>query len=73
MKSNEIKQEIDKLPLSEKLMLVEDVWDAIAISNDQLPFPDWQQVELDKRLDEYKNGNMELHDWESVHSSLRKK
>lgn len=72
MKPNEIKQEIEKLPLSEKLTLIEEVWDAIAISNDQLPFSEWQKTELKTRYTEYQNNNLELHDWESVHSQIKK-
>ncbi len=49
MRPDEIKQEIGKLNLSEKLLLVEDVWDSIAQSNSELPLPEWQKRELDKR------------------------
>lgn len=73
MKTKEIVKEIDKLGLSEKLMLVEDIWDSIARSNSELPMPEWQKVELDKRYDEYKCGKLSLHDWKDVHDDLRKK
>ena len=49
MKSEKIKQEINKLNLAEKLLLVEDIWDSIAQSNSELPMPEWQKLELDKR------------------------
>ena len=39
MSSNEIKQEISKLNLAEKSLLVEDVCDSIAQSNSELPMP----------------------------------
>lgn len=73
MNPNEIIDEIDKLGLSEKLLLVEDIWDSIARSNAELPLPEWQKVELDKRYQEYKSGNLVLHDWKNVHKELRKK
>jgi len=73
MKSNEIIKEIDKLSLSEKLILVEDIWDSIAHNNAVLPMPEWQKAELDKRYSDYKSGKLRLHDWESVHKELRKK
>jgi putative addiction module component (TIGR02574 family) len=73
MRSDEIKQEINKLNLAEKLLLIEDVWDAIAQSNLELPLPEWQQRELDKRHKEYKTGDQHLHDWQSVHEAIRNK
>lgn len=71
MKAERIRVEIDKLGLSEKLLLVEDVWDSIAASNAELPMPEWQKIELDKRYQEFKEGKLELHDWAAVHGKLR--
>jgi len=73
MKANAIIKEIDKLSLSEKLILVEDIWDSIARNNAVLPMPEWQKIELDKRYSDYKIGKLRLHDWEGVHEELRKK
>jgi putative addiction module component (TIGR02574 family) len=73
MRTNELLEEIDKLGLSEKLMLVEDIWDSIARSNSVLPMPEWQKVELDKRYAEFKAGKLKLHSWTEVHEGLRKK
>ena len=73
MKPNEIIKEIDNWRLSEKLILVEDIWDSIAQNNAELPMPEWQKVELDKRYRNYKNGKLGLHDWEGVHEELRNK
>ena len=68
MRPNEIIKEINKFELSEKLMLVEDIWDSIAMSNSMLPLPEWQKEELNNRYEEYKNGKLNLHDWKEVHS-----
>ena len=73
MRLDQIKDEINRLELSEKLLLIEDVWDAIAASNSELPLPEWQKLELTKRYQEYKEGTLELHDWKSVHEGLRDK
>jgi putative addiction module component (TIGR02574 family) len=73
MKADEIRGEIENLELSEKLLLVEDIWDSIAASNCELPMPDWQKKELDRRYKEYKEGKLELHDWKTVHDELREK
>jgi putative addiction module component (TIGR02574 family) len=73
MRSEKIKQEINKLNLAEKLLLVEDIWDSIAQSNSELPLPEWQKLELDKRYKDYKAGKLNLHNWQSVHEDIRNK
>lgn len=71
MRPEQIKREVDKLTLSEKLALVEDIWDSIAADNAQLPLPEWQKRELDRRYKEYLENPTELYDWEEVHAALR--
>lgn len=73
MKIDEIKGEIENLELSEKLLLVEEIWDSIAASNRMLPMPEWQKEELDKRFQAYKDGKLELHGWKAAHDELRVK
>lgn len=73
MRAEEIRKKIDRLELSEKLLLVGDIWDSIAESNAELPMPEWQKKELDRRYLEYKEGKLELHDWKTVHEELREK
>ena len=73
MRPEEIKDEISQLELSEKILLVEDIWDSIASDNSELTMPEWQKKELDQRYQEYKKGNLDLHNWQSVHESLRDK
>ena len=73
MKTEEIKLEINQLGLSEKLLLVEDIWDTIANNNSDIPLSAWQEIELSKRYQDYKEGKLELHDWQSVHEDLRSK
>jgi putative addiction module component (TIGR02574 family) len=50
--------------------IVEDNWDSIAAANTELPMPEWQKRELDKRYKEYEEGKLGLHDWKSVHEDL---
>lgn len=73
MTPDQIKNEISRLELSEKMLLVEDIWDAITAENSEIPLPEWQKQELKKRYEEYKEGKLELHDWKSVHEGLREK
>ena len=64
-------QEANHLEFAEKLLLVENLWDSIALSNSELPLPDWQKRELNKRYEEYKTGKLKLYDWKSAHQALR--
>lgn len=66
MTVEQIKDEINGLALSEKLRLVEDIWDSIAAENAEIPLPEWQKQELDRRRREYEETKPTLHDWQSV-------
>lgn len=47
-----ILQEINKLNIAEKVLLLERVWDSIGESADSVSLPQWQRDELDNRLTE---------------------
>lgn len=47
-----------RLPIEQRMQLVEDLWDSIAADQRALPLTDWQRNELDRRLDAYEaDGN----------------
>ncbi len=71
MTREQIMDEASRLKLSEQLLLVEELWDAIAVHSADIPMPEWQKQELDKRHEEYQKGGLGLHDWTSVHEELR--
>jgi putative addiction module component (TIGR02574 family) len=73
VRPEQIIEEISGMGLSEKLLLVEDIWDSIAADNSEIPMPTWQKRELDRRYKEYEEGRLELHGWEEVHKDLREK
>jgi putative addiction module component (TIGR02574 family) len=73
MEQDKIASEIKKLSLSQKLILTQDIWDSIALERGNLPMPDWQKRELERRYSQYKEGNLALHDWREVHEGLREK
>lgn len=41
------------LPISERLQLVEDLWDSIACDIESAPLPESLKAEMDRRLDAY--------------------
>jgi putative addiction module component (TIGR02574 family) len=73
MLTEEIKNEIGKLGLSDRLLLIEDVWDEIAKSNTSIPLPQWQKKELDTRLAAYQSRENQTKAWHEVHNELRGK
>ncbi len=49
----ELVAEILALPLTDRVRLVEAIWDSISAAPDALPLTQWQKEELDRRLAEY--------------------
>jgi putative addiction module component (TIGR02574 family) len=43
-------EEVLHLPAAERLRLVEDVWDSLVASAEEIPVPDWHRAELETRL-----------------------
>jgi len=72
MEPAKIITEINMLSLPQKLLLAQDIWDSIARDSGNLPLPEWQKNELDKRYSDFKKGRSTLHNWQDVHGELRK-
>jgi len=54
------------------LILAQDIGDSIALARGNLPMPEWQKSELQKRYLQYQQGKLELHDWQDMHEELRR-
>lgn len=63
-------KELEKLPVAERVQLVEDLWDSIARSHDELPVPQWQKDELDRRKERYRRNPDSGLSWEEVKQSI---
>jgi putative addiction module component (TIGR02574 family) len=50
MAPDALRDEIMRLPPSERLRLVEDIRDSLTVSPDEVPIPDWHREELELRL-----------------------
>ena len=61
--------QILRLPLEERLQLVEDIWDSIAATPEAVPVPDWHKAELERRLANPAPGPGLT--WEEVQAKLR--
>ena len=52
MAPDALRDQIMKLPAAERLRLVEDIWDSLTASPEDVPVPDWHREELERRLDD---------------------
>jgi putative addiction module component (TIGR02574 family) len=62
-----------ELPLSERLKLVEAIWDSIAEAPDALQLSEEEHAELDRRLREYENNPDEGSPWSEVKERILKR
>jgi putative addiction module component (TIGR02574 family) len=66
-----IKSDILNLSVSERILLVEDIWDSVAEVPDIVPLTEEQKNELDRRLDAYHANPAEGSPWEEVRERIR--
>jgi len=66
----DISKEVAQLEMSEKFLLVEEIWDSIALNNPKLPISSQQKQELDQSYVSYQTGKESLKDWQAVHAQL---
>jgi len=60
----------DELSSSEKLLLLEELWDDLAGQPAEVPVPDWQKHELERRYREYLQNPTEGSPWPEVRERL---
>ncbi len=59
-----------KLPIPERIQLVEDIWNSIAQDAKSLPLTDEQRDELDRRWAEHERDPSSAIPWDHVRSEL---
>lgn len=64
-------QEILALPVSERIQLVEDIWDSIAAVPEALDLTEKQAEEIDRRLEDFRNNPTDVIRREMVRERLR--
>ena len=69
--SNLARADILSLSVSERIQLVEDIWDSIAEVPESLPLTEQQKAELDRRLDAYHRDPTEGSPWDVVRERIR--
>jgi putative addiction module component (TIGR02574 family) len=59
------------LEKSEKLQLVEDLWDSIAAEPESVPVTEWQKAELQRRKQKYSKNPNSGSSWTDVKRRIR--
>lgn len=62
-----------ELTPSEKLQLVQDLWDDLAAHPEDVPIPDWQKEEVVRRKARLMSTPAAALDWEDVKRNIRKR
>lgn len=70
--SKSLLNEAAKLSVSERLDLVEAIWDTIAADPAALPLSDGHREELDRRLDDFERDPNAGSPWEEVRARLER-
>ncbi len=62
---------VDRLPVEERLIFVEEIWDSIAADSTAVPLTDAQRAEFQKRIEEDDANPDDVTPWEQVKASTR--
>lgn len=63
-------EDLFSLSIPERIQLVEDIWDSIAIQPEKVELTSDIKHELDQRLEEYEQQAQEQSSWDEVRSRL---
>ena len=61
------------LPVTERLELIEQLWDSLDSEAGALPLPDWHREEIDKRIDALDDGTSKGATWDEVRRRITPK
>ena len=59
-------EEVKKLSITERLTLVEEIWDSIVEDNEYFELTDEQRQELDRRLESFRTNPSQARTWEEI-------
>ena len=64
---------LSQMTVSEKLHVIETVWEDLARNEKQIESPDWHFKELDEREQRLRAGTEKIVDWETAKAELRQR
>ncbi len=57
---------IDQMTVNEKLEAISLIWDSLGDTPDQIPAPDWQRSELERRSNRLDSSESTVSDWDDA-------
>ena len=69
---SEITEAAKKLSISDRILLVEEIWDTIAEENQAFELTDAQKRELDRRLDSVRRNPRQGRTWDEIKAEFMK-
>ncbi len=57
---------LEKMTITEKLQVMEELWSDLCCNQDQVPVPHWHKDILDQREELVRQGKARFVDWESA-------
>jgi putative addiction module component (TIGR02574 family) len=67
-----LNNEINKLSIPERILLVEDIWDSIANENEAFELSQSQKDELERRSHSYKSNPSQGRSWQEIKAEFLK-
>ena len=67
-----LNNEIGKLSIPERILLVEDIWDSIAKENEAFELTQSQKEELEKRSQSFKANPFQGRSWQEIRADFLK-
>ena len=62
---------VEEMTLKDKLQTLEEIWDNLQRSAEQVPVPGWHSDVLRARADRVREGLSEFHDWAEAKKRIR--
>ena len=62
--------EIFELSVAERIQIVEDIWDSIVSTPEEISLSEAEKAELDKRLESYQQNPNEGIEWETLKKNI---
>jgi putative addiction module component (TIGR02574 family) len=63
-------RQINKIPVAERILLAEKLWESIPENSDQIGLTSIQKHELDNRLDSLEKGRVRTVSWSQVKTKM---
>ena len=65
-------ENLEKLSASEKILIVEELWDQLAKVDSSVAIPEWQKEELAKRKDQMQDGEESFYTWPQILAEVQR-